>query len=360
MINSYDKSRKWVYYLTRPCTLFETSLWQAWYESKYFEEFFGKKATDVLCIEEVRHQVRQYRTREQLFHLGCKLFLILLFQRRRILELMEEATAVNQQAVKILQKGPSFFSTLEESVAFLVKLAFCGTLLPNLPVLLSLRKKLPKGKLGERIVELRSASYYPRFTKEIVVPLAAERLYDLGVTRSDELIDFVTVKELLLGSIRSIVSREQSFLDGNYFVYQQIKDTESIQWTHNPLDIIFELQPKLVFLYSDQIRGQTAFAGVVRGAVKIVIDYDSAKNEFREGEILVAASTNPTLLPLLKKAAAIVTDEGGITSHAAIVARELRKPCIIGTKIATKILKNGDVVEVDAHRGVVRILKRGR
>jgi pyruvate,water dikinase len=59
----------------------------------------------------------------------------------------------------------------------------------------------------------------------------------------------------------------------------------------------------------------------------------------------------------MNKASAFITDEGGITCHAAIVARELNKPCIIGTKIATKVLKDGDMVEVDAERGVVRIIK---
>jgi pyruvate, water dikinase len=60
----------------------------------------------------------------------------------------------------------------------------------------------------------------------------------------------------------------------------------------------------------------------------------------------------------MKKASAIITDEGGITSHAAIVSREMKKPCVIGTKIATKILKDGDLVEVDADRGIVNILKK--
>jgi pyruvate,water dikinase len=59
----------------------------------------------------------------------------------------------------------------------------------------------------------------------------------------------------------------------------------------------------------------------------------------------------------MQKAAAFVTDEGGLTCHAAIVAREMKKPCIIGTKIATKVLKDGDMVEVDANKGIVKILK---
>ena len=64
--------------------------------------------------------------------------------------------------------------------------------------------------------------------------------------------------------------------------------------------------------------------------------------------------TMPRYLPAMVRAAAFVTDEGGITCHAAIIAREMRKPCIIGTKIATQVLKDGDMVEVDADNGVVR------
>jgi pyruvate,water dikinase len=60
----------------------------------------------------------------------------------------------------------------------------------------------------------------------------------------------------------------------------------------------------------------------------------------------------------MKIAGAIITNQGGITSHAAITSREMKIPCIIGTKIATKVLKDGDLVEVDANRGVVKIIKR--
>ena len=66
--------------------------------------------------------------------------------------------------------------------------------------------------------------------------------------------------------------------------------------------------------------------------------------------------TSPDYMVAVKKAAAIVTDEGGVTCHAAIVSRELKIPCIVGTKNATKALKTGDLVEVDADNGVVRLL----
>ncbi len=102
------------------------------------------------------------------------------------------------------------------------------------------------------------------------------------------------------------------------------------------------------------IEGQTAYTGKVKGIVKIIFDVESESSNFNEGDILVAGMTRPEYLPLMKKAAAFVTDSGGILSHAAIVARELKKPCIIGTQIATKVLKNGDMVEVDAERGIVK------
>lgn len=80
----------------------------------------------------------------------------------------------------------------------------------------------------------------------------------------------------------------------------------------------------------------------------------------RHGGVLVTKLTTPDFLPAMERAAAMVTDLGGITSHAAIVARELHKPCIVGTKNATAVLRDGNTVEVDAEKGIVRILERSR
>ena len=70
--------------------------------------------------------------------------------------------------------------------------------------------------------------------------------------------------------------------------------------------------------------------------------------------IIVTPMTTPFFMPALQQAAAVVTDEGGTLSHAAIIAREMRKPCVIGTKIATKVFKDGDLVEVDAEKGTMK------
>lgn len=108
---------------------------------------------------------------------------------------------------------------------------------------------------------------------------------------------------------------------------------------------------------ANEIVGKTAYKGKVIGKVKVIL-VPSQNKGFEHGDILVAAETTPDYLHLMKKASAFVTDAGGITSHAAIVARELKKPCVVGTKKATRVLKDGDLVEVDADNGVVRILQK--
>ena len=95
--------------------------------------------------------------------------------------------------------------------------------------------------------------------------------------------------------------------------------------------------------------------GNVAGAVRIV--NNPHKEKFNKGEILVTSMTRPEFVPLMRKAKAIITNEGGITSHAAIVSRELGIPCIIGTKTATKSLKDGDLVEINVKEGIIRKIK---
>ena len=106
----------------------------------------------------------------------------------------------------------------------------------------------------------------------------------------------------------------------------------------------------------ETIKGTIAFKGKARGVVKIVNSVNEL-SKVKVGDILVTPMTFPSFIVAMKKAIAFVTNEGGITCHAAIVAREMKKPCIIGTKIATKVLKDGMTVEVDANTGIVRIVK---
>lgn len=98
------------------------------------------------------------------------------------------------------------------------------------------------------------------------------------------------------------------------------------------------------------LKGQGAAPGVASGKVVIIRDVRDV-GKVKEGDILVTKMTNPDMVPAMRKVAAIVTDEGGMTCHAAIVSRELGTPAVVGTKNATNLLKNDQLVTVDGEKG---------
>ena len=110
---------------------------------------------------------------------------------------------------------------------------------------------------------------------------------------------------------------------------------------------------KLLDISGGQVKGVVAYPGRVTGKVFIHKSFVN-KSEIPKGSVLVTGMTNPQMMPYLKNAVAMVTDEGGLTCHAAIISREMKIPTIVGTKNATQFFKNGDMVEVDANKGAVK------
>jgi len=100
------------------------------------------------------------------------------------------------------------------------------------------------------------------------------------------------------------------------------------------------------------LKGETASAGVYTGMVKVVLDITQL-SKILKGDILVTTMTTPDMVPAMQRAGAIVTNEGGMTCHAAIVSREMGTPCIVGTEHATEVLKDGQLITVHASRGIV-------
>jgi len=113
---------------------------------------------------------------------------------------------------------------------------------------------------------------------------------------------------------------------------------------------------------TNELKGTCANPGKFSGRARILYagnmeNVREVRKSFKKGEILITEMTQPSIMDIASKAGAIVTDEGGMLSHAAIVSRELKIPCIVGTHFATTLIKNGDKIEVDANKGIVRILK---
>lgn len=144
-------------------------------------------------------------------------------------------------------------------------------------------------------------------------------------------------------------------------VFFGIVDGKEVLWSGKEAEKKIKQYIPIDDLNATELNGQVAMKGNVKGKCHVLRwDAENVTAEIEampSGAILVAGQTRPQLMPAIRKAAAIITDEGGITSHAAIVSRELGIPCIIGTKFATKIIKTGDTVRVDANAGIVYLVK---
>jgi phosphoenolpyruvate synthase/pyruvate phosphate dikinase len=165
------------------------------------------------------------------------------------------------------------------------------------------------------------------------------------------LVNYITKEELDNPPSENILKKRQK-----NFICVQGKKYETL-----PLEKFAQKNKDLIFIYPKvlnrkMIKGQIASAGKATGKVKI-LRLKKEMGKVKKGDILVSPMSVPEFLPAMKNASAFVTDEGGIMCHAAIVAREMHKPCVIGTKIATKVLKDGDLVEVDADKEIVKIIK---
>ncbi|MDD5726823.1 MAG: PEP-utilizing enzyme [Patescibacteria group bacterium] len=152
--------------------------------------------------------------------------------------------------------------------------------------------------------------------------------------------------------VKKILSRKQESVwavnnDNEGVIILQGKEADDF--------VASRLVTEIESMSSELIKGNTAYPGVVKGPVRIVMNA-SDLGKVQDGDVLVAVQTTPELLPGMKKAIAFVTDIGGITSHAAIVSREMKKPCVVGAKNATKVLKDGDMVKVDADHGYILLL----
>ncbi len=184
----------------------------------------------------------------------------------------------------------------------------------------------------------------------IVRQLVANRLQDLGYDPAWARVMALADIQNLFVSYRlpnreEIAKRTKGFIwRDNEMFYRSFSEYCYEQDWKNPEDA--------ATTSNHEIKGTVAHPGQAQGRVVIVRSADDCKN-VNVGDVLVATMTNVTWLPAMTIASAIITDEGGITCHAAIAARELQKPCITGTKIATQIFQNGDLVSVNADTGVV-------
>jgi phosphohistidine swiveling domain-containing protein len=216
----------------------------------------------------------------------------------------------------------------------------------------STRGRLTKAEVAKISKERDLVSrFYPRVElaiKKCVAKIGRQQNFD------GDLLRYLTIYELgdfLNGkNVKSLLGKARTRRKG--YVYFPFKNKVQVVCNQSIIKKI-ETEFLKVDLKVNEVKGYSAYPGIVRGTVFNLEESHKLKTK---RFILVIDHTTPGETALIKKSSAVVINEGGILTHAAIICRELKKPCIIGTKIATKVFKDGDLVEVDANKGIIKRL----
>lgn len=245
--------------------------------------------------------------------------------------------------------------------------AFGGTLLTRQKVLRSLRliqhhkrneplaqQKIKDAELlrliniGERLVFLRS-SMVEEMNRAIFMQRAEMKKF-----AKRKKLRFAEISSLTHVEIKSLydnkkIKRKINTGNFNYIVEKGKTKISFVKKLNNKIQRLGTIK-NINFISA---KGTIACRGYARGRARIVASVADCKR-VRLGDILIAPETTPDFIAAMQRAAAFVTDQGGITSHAAIIAREMNKPCIVGTKRGTSIFHDGEMIEVDAHKGRIK------
>ena len=207
-------------------------------------------------------------------------------------------------------------------------------------------------------VKQAAAEYYAIFS-ERVLPFLGRVANEVGLTYREMMdVTMAEVEQVLGGRLNAAALKERALqrLAGYNYAFISQKDGHTL-FTEEHADIA--LLKKLIPQTDEntrELKGAVGNPGKYTGPARVIMNNDDF-HKMQVGDVLVTTMTTPDFVILMQKAGAIVTNIGGLLCHAAIISREINKPCVIGTKFATQIFKDGDMLEVDADKGIVKILK---
>ncbi len=345
----------WVHYITRPFTLLGSSCWREWYGSKHIIDTLGVTNSEARFLEVYPDVVRYYREKTQMESLQVAASDIVQNDPKKLQKIFERGNALNTAAEKILKKGWKAVPNFETAMDLVIEMAIHATVVPFLTLAKFDELQVTDKALRDTAEHLRAQSLYPRFFAEIVTPHAECLAKKLGADPHDA--SLLTVQELRDKDISQLEYRIHQRKKGLRFIYTYVGGNETVEWTKSIEAEVLKME-NITKKHTDILEGKTAFRGKVVGKARVVLTDNPKGIAFDKNDILVSINSTPALMPLIIQCAAMVTDEGGISCHAAIVSRELKKPCVMSTKLATSVIKDGDTIEVDANKGIVKVLKR--
>lgn len=219
--------------------------------------------------------------------------------------------------------------------------------------LFKLYGKIGIAKLFRRFIQLRN--FY--FLDKLIHQIALRTDYKEGIIRNllpEEIEDLIngrlSIDENIMNRMKFVV----------YIIHgedEKIFSGIEYKWIKEKLD----LKSKQITVDANELYGIPVSLGYVEGICKIIIrPQDAINKSFKNGEILISESTDPDLVDLMSKAGGVVTQQGGVTSHASIICRELNKPALVGVRNLLDMVSDGDRLILDAYKGTIVIAKKSR
>jgi len=264
-----------------------------------------------------------------------------------------------------IHRGADAFDGIDDAVNFFADAAQFTTVYPAWVLIAYELYGLDDPEIRRMAESIRSHTLYPSIEREIIDPMVRRATEALGFSDPEHSTSLVTWTELRDETLTRdmLETRAEYVRSGRRFVFQSIDGFDQVRYVSQSGYLLMRLARQRQITRpesADELTGQSAWPGVYRGRARLVLSPDTVGQTFEDGEVLVSIQSSPELMPFLERCGAIVTDDGGISCHAAIIARELRKPTLIGTRRATSVIRTGDLVEVDTYAQRARVLARGK
>ncbi len=356
-----DDNIPWFASVHRPMPLLEWSIMTEWLGTKHAGDDIGFHVDHQLAIEDDRHLTTVAISADELQAAHQHVRDLEQNDRTVLVDLLTTALHVFDQAQQRVDDGATFVD-LNEAIEFLIEVGKMSTAYPRWVLLALDAGHLTDPEVQELAERLRARSLYPKIASELIDPMVREHGRALGVSDPDRMADISTWHELRNDELdrETLEHRLQQVNEGKLFVAESINGELSLRFVAQTGYLLMRLQGQRFIAAPDDpdnITGHAAWPGSHRGRARLVLTSDPTEQAIDDGDVVISVQSNPNLMPLLRHAGAIVTDQGGVACHAAIIARELKIPTLIGTDRATSTIKDGDIVEVDATQQVVHIVE---
>jgi phosphohistidine swiveling domain-containing protein len=360
-----DTAEDWEFAVRRPMSLMEVSLWSHWLDSEHGAARIGIETKRALSIQDEAGMANDFIAKQARDSLLQHVVHLFQHDRPQLLEILQYGQNLYRDSEIRIQRGSRDFRDLDEAADFMARVAQYTTTFPVFVLHASQQEGCQDPEVISLAEGLPAHTLYPAIERYIIDPLAVQATKALGFSEPEEAPTVATWSELRQGSLdRDILEwRLEAVRNGRRFVFQSIEGEDQVRFLSQTAYLLMRLanQRKMVRQENpNELIGQAAWPGIHRGRARVVLSPDAVGQTIKDGEVLISIQSSPALMPLLKHCGAIVTDEGGIACHAAIISRELRKPTLIGTKSATSLIHTGDIVEVDTYAQVIRIIERSK